>query len=42
MKIRRVMLCWLLAAVAVLACQVPVFRFALERWPADKFELLVT
>mgnify|MGYP004252046261 FL=1 len=36
------MLCWLLAAVAVLACQVPVFRFALERWPADKFELLVT
>lgn len=24
------------------ACQVPVFRFALERWPADHFQLLVT
>lgn len=23
------------------ACQVPVFRFALERWPADPFRLLV-
>ncbi|QEG02235.1 hypothetical protein Mal15_63210 [Stieleria maiorica] len=23
------------------ACQVPVFRYALERWPADNFELVV-
>ncbi len=31
----------LLSASAVIACQVPVFRFALERWPADKYELIV-
>ncbi len=24
------------------SCQVPVFRFALERWPADRFQLLVS
>ncbi len=42
MKTKTVLLCWLLVAGAVLACQVPVFRFALERWPADQFELLVT
>lgn len=42
MKTKTVILCWLLVAGAVLACQVPVFRFALERWPADQFELLVT
>ena len=29
-----------LAAVAD-ACQVPVFRYALERWPADNYELVV-
>lgn len=23
------------------ACQVPVFRYALERWPADKYDLIV-
>ncbi|MCA9139994.1 MAG: hypothetical protein KDB00_24645 [Planctomycetales bacterium] len=23
------------------ACQVPVFRYALERWPADRYELVV-
>ena len=34
MKTKMVLLCWLLVAGAVLACQVPVFRFALERWPA--------
>ena len=33
---------WILLAQALLACQVPVFRFALERWPADNFTLLVT
>jgi len=30
-----VLLAVLLAAVRVLACAVPVFRYALERWPAD-------
>ncbi|QDS87804.1 hypothetical protein EC9_19870 [Rosistilla ulvae] len=29
------------AATVALACQVPVFRYALERWPADKYEVLV-
>ena len=29
-----------LASVAF-ACQVPVFRYALERWPADNYELVV-
>lgn len=33
-------LCTLVAAVAV-ACNVPVFRYALERWPADPYELVV-
>lgn len=33
---------WILLAQALFACQVPVFRFALERWPADNFTLLVT
>lgn len=28
-------------AVAVLACTVPVFRYALERWEADPYELVV-
>ena len=44
MKKIAVLLCWflLLASGAVLSCQVPVFRFALERWPADRFQLLVT
>ncbi len=26
---------------AALACQVPVFRYALERWPPDRYELVV-
>lgn len=35
---------WILIVFAteLLACQVPVFRYALERWPADEFSLLVT
>jgi len=28
-------------ATAAWACQIPVFRYALERWPSDKYELLV-
>ena len=31
----------ILLTSGLLACQVPVFRFALERWPADNFRLLV-
>ena len=31
----------LLVANSVLACQVPVFRYALERWPADRYEIVV-
>jgi hypothetical protein len=27
--------------VTVLACQVPVFRYALERWQADRYDLVV-
>lgn len=30
-----------LFATVAWACQVPVFRYALERWPADEYELLV-
>ena len=30
-----------LAASVALACNVPVFRYALERWPADPYELVV-
>jgi hypothetical protein len=30
----------LLGTVAI-ACQVPVFRYAIERWPADKYEIVV-
>ena len=28
-------------ASVALACQVPVFRYALERWPADAYEIVV-
>jgi hypothetical protein len=30
-----------LLATSALACKVPVFRYALERWGADKYELLI-
>ncbi len=29
------------AASFAMACQVPVFRYALERWPADNYEIVV-
>ena len=32
--------CWLVTATA-LACKVPVFRFALERWPVDNYRWVV-
>ena len=31
----------LACGTAVLACNVPVFRYALERWPADLYEVVV-
>ncbi len=31
----------ILAACSLLACQVPVFRYALERWPADRYEFVI-
>lgn len=31
----------LLCSVAAIACNVPVFRYALERWPADLYEVVV-
>ncbi len=32
---------WMLAAGTAAACSVPVFRYALERWPADPYAVLV-
>ena len=32
---------WLVFGTALLACNVPVFRYALERWPADLYELVI-
>jgi len=29
------------AVATVIACQVPVFRYALERWQADRYELII-
>jgi hypothetical protein len=44
-QLPALLVCLLLAcglAVSVCACSLPVFRFALDRWPADTFRLLVT
>lgn len=41
----KVLVCLVLAcglAVSACACSLPVFRFALDRWPADTFRLLVS
>lgn len=35
------LLIWLLLAGQVLACSVPVYRYALERWPADPYRLTI-
>jgi hypothetical protein len=32
---------WLAIAGSIYACQVPVFRYALERWTPDRYEVLV-
>lgn len=37
----RLLLCLLFFAASALACSVPVFRYALEHWPADPFQVLV-
>jgi hypothetical protein len=39
--LRLAVVCGLLIATSAFACQVPVFRYALERWPADKYEIIV-
>ena len=31
----------LMVATPLLACQIPVFRYALERWQADHYEIVV-
>lgn len=38
---RRVLPALLLGTATAWACSVPVFRYALERWPADHFEAVV-
>ena len=35
-----VLLCGWLVAVTALACKVPVFRYALERWPVDHYRMV--
>ena len=35
------LLCWFLSTLAATACSVPVFRYALERWPADPYGVVV-
>jgi hypothetical protein len=35
------MLAVILLSASALACQVPVFRYALERWDADKYQILI-
>ncbi len=35
------LLALLMCGTAVLACNVPVFRYALERWPADLYEVVI-
>lgn len=41
-RLKKLTLCLcLLLPASVLACSVPVFRYALEHWPADPFQLIV-
>lgn len=35
------LLAWLVCGAAASACNVPVFRYALERWPADVYEVVI-
>lgn len=42
LRIRQISLILaLLIASPLLACQIPVFRYALERWQADRYEIVV-
>ncbi len=40
-RLRGAILLVLLAGTSAFACQVPVFRYALERWPPDNYEIVV-
>ncbi|HQP99826.1 MAG TPA: hypothetical protein PLY86_15325 [bacterium] len=45
-RVSRISLCllllgWISSDLSVPACDVPVFRYALERWPADRYALTV-
>ncbi|MAT16891.1 MAG: hypothetical protein CMJ46_16650 [Planctomyces sp.] len=37
----RYVLAWLLISTTAFACSVPVFRYALEQWSADPYEVLI-
>ena len=41
MKLRSILFAYLLLTCWTLACQVPVFRYALERWQADPYRLQI-
>ena len=41
-RIKAVILTAILTVVSVIACQVPVFRYALERWNPDKYMMTVS
>ena len=36
-----VLTCFIISSHAALSCNVPVFRYALELWPADLYEVVV-
>jgi len=36
-----VLTCFIISSNAALSCNVPVFRYALEQWPADLYEVVV-
>lgn len=40
-SIRWFVVAFLIATSSVFACQVPVFRYALERWQPDRYEIVV-
>jgi hypothetical protein len=40
-QIHLTILVMVMLATSALACKVPVFRYALERWSADKYEVLI-
>ncbi|WP_395746751.1 hypothetical protein [Prosthecobacter sp.] len=41
MPLKRLILLFALWTTSALACTIPVFRFALDRWEADKFHLVL-